>query len=349
MKTNWNQTTLGEVLTFEYGRPLDDSLRRPTGQYPVYGASGQKSRADVFYVDRPSIIVGRKGSAGEVTLTESRFWPLDVTYFASFDEDKYDLKFLYYLLKSLDLPRLAKGVKPGINRGELYSQSVRVPQRQEQQRIARILDESLAAVSLVDANIEMSLRYVQTLVGAYLESVLTQAGEGWRRTTIGEQVTLQRGFDITKDQQNPGSVPVVSSGGIKSYHDTPMVESPGVVLGRKGTLGKVFYLDTPFWPHDTTLWIKEFNGNNARFVYYFFTMLDVSSLNSGTANPALNRNQVHPIEVNWPSVEIQERIVSSLDGIADGATNLESIYRCKAVALKALERSLFHHAFTGQL
>ena len=66
-------------------------------------------------------------------------------------------------------------------------------------------------------------------------------------------------------------------------HDASMVQAPGVVLGRKGTLGKVFYLDEDFWPHDTTLWVKQFNGNYPRFVYYFFTNLDVIQLDSGAA------------------------------------------------------------------
>ena len=64
----------------------------------------------------------------------------------------------------------------------------------------------------------------------------------WKRTTIGEQATLQRGFDITKAQQRNGTVPVVSSAGISSWHDTAMVKAPGVVLGRKGVVGSVHFI-----------------------------------------------------------------------------------------------------------
>ncbi len=160
---------------------------------------------------------------------------------------------------------------------------------------------------------------------------------------------LQRGFDITKTQQRPGDVPVVSSGGIKSFHDTAMVQAPGVVLGRKGTLGKVFYLEHDFWPHDTTLWVKKFNGNDARFVYLFLTSLDVSQLDSGAANPALNRNQVHPIKVQWPPISQQKAIAEALDRLAHETKRLESIYQRKLAALDELKKSLLHQAFTGQL
>ena len=140
----------------------------------------------------------------------------------------------------------------------------------------------------------------------------------WITTTIGAQVLLQRGFDITKAQQRSGTVPVVSSGGVSSYHDTPSANGPGVVLGRKGTLGSVFYLDQDYWPHDTTLWVKDFKGNVPRFVYYFFRSMsaELLALDNATADPALNRNHVHPIEVLWPSRRTQEAIVDVL-GVLD--------------------------------
>ncbi len=168
-------------------------------------------------------------------------------------------------------------------------------------------------------------------------------------TTIGTQVILQRGFDITKEHQRPGDIPVVSSGGIKSFHDTAMVKAPGVVIGRKGTLGKVFFLENDFWPHDTTLWVKDFKGNEPRFVYHFFSGLDVVKLNSGTANPALNRNQVHPISTFWPPPEQQKYIASIFDSLFEETQRLESIYQQKLAALEALKKSLLHQAFTGQL
>ena len=92
----------------------------------------------------------------------------------------------------------------------------------------------------------------------------------WIYTTIGEQATLQRGIDITKAEQRPGNVPVISSAGTSSSHDTIAVKGPGVILGRKGVVGSVYYITRDYWPHDTTLWVKNFHGNNPRFVYYFF-------------------------------------------------------------------------------
>ncbi|SBT11356.1 restriction endonuclease subunit S [Vibrio celticus] len=137
-------------------------------------------------------------------------------------------------------------------------------------------------------------------------------GSNFFSTTIGEQITLQRGFDITKKEQQEGNVPVVSSGGISSYHNVSKVEAPGVVLGRKGTLGTVFFVEKDFWPHDTSLWVKDFKGNNPQFVYYFFKGMsaELKKMDVGAANPALNRNHVHPLQVEWPRREVQDQIVS---------------------------------------
>jgi type I restriction enzyme, S subunit len=121
VKKGWEEKKLGEILRLEYGKPLPYSKRKSSGAYPVYGANGEKDRTDEYYCDKRSIIVGRKGSAGEVNLTENRFWPLDVTYFVTLDHEKYDLEFIFYLFTSLELSKLAKGVKPGINRNEVYA------------------------------------------------------------------------------------------------------------------------------------------------------------------------------------------------------------------------------------
>ncbi|MBN3175707.1 restriction endonuclease subunit S [Pectobacterium brasiliense] len=157
-------------------------------------------------------------------------------------------------------------------------------------------------------------------------------------TTIGEQITLQRGFDITKKEQEEGDIPVVSSGGISSYHNVAKVSGPGVILGRKGTLGTVFFIEEDYWPHDTTLWVKDFKGNNPSFVYYFFKNMSkqLKGMDVGAANPALNRNHVHPLEIKWPRSGVQKsisKILSSLDNKIKNNDNINQTLEQMAQAL----------------
>lgn len=165
----------------------------------------------------------------------------------------------------------------------------------------------------------------------------------WQETTIGQQVTLQRGVDITKAQQRIGSVPVVSSGGISSHHDTAHAKGPGVVLGRKGTLGTVFFIQENYWPHDTTLWVRDFHGNDPRFVYYFFKSMSstLSALDVGTSNPTLNRNHIHPIRVSWPTPDEQRAIARTLGALDDKIELNRQMNRTLEAMVQALFKSWF--------
>jgi type I restriction enzyme, S subunit len=261
-------------------------------------------------------------------------------------------EFLFYFLLSRKdelVAQAAGNAQPNISQIKIRNTDVPIVTLSEQQRIVGILDEAFEGIATAKANAGKNLQNARALFESHLHSILNCRGEGRVRSTIGDQLILQRGFDITKDQQIEGGVPVVSSGGIKSFHNRSMAPAPGVVIGRKGTLGKVFYLENDFWPHDTTLWVKDFKKNNPKFVYYFFTGLDVKRLDSGTANPALNRNQVHPIGISWPPVTEQGAIVAKLDALAAETQHLADLYEQKLAALEALKKSLLHQAFTGQL
>ena len=144
----------------------------------------------------------------------------------------------------------------------------------------------------------------------------------FHQLSLGDILTFQRGFDITKDEQSEGTVPIVSSSGISSYHNKWKVKGPGLVIGRKGTLGTVHFVHTNFWPHDTTLWVKDFKGNSPIFLSYFLRTLRLENFDVGASNPTLNRNHIHKIKVIFPRrVETQKRIaaiLSSYDGLIEG-------------------------------
>lgn len=170
---SWQRKKVGDILKLEYGKPLDKSLRTEHGKYPAYGANGIKCFSNEYYHDKATIIVGRKGSAGELTLTEDKFWPLDVTYFVTFDESEYDLKFIYFILKQLDLPSLATGVKPGINRNNVYALEVDVPEINEQRKIVTALEQSIFDIDTVQNIYEEKIKLLDELRYSVLEKALT--------------------------------------------------------------------------------------------------------------------------------------------------------------------------------
>ena len=78
----------------------------------------------------------------------------------------------------------------------------------------------------------------------------------WSELPLGDVITLQRGFDLPSQDRNPGNVPIVSSSGVSDYHSEVGVKGPGVVTGRYGTIGQVFFIKEDYWPLNTTLWVK---------------------------------------------------------------------------------------------
>lgn len=140
---------------------------------------------------------------------------------------------------------------------------------------------------------------------------------GFDEIKLGDAVTFQRGFDITKNEQSAGDIPIVSSSGVSSFHNQWKTRGPGVVIGRKGTLGTVHYLKGNFWPHDTTLWVKDFKGNNRRFIYYFIRPLHLENFDTGSSNPTLNRNHIHKIKVVFPKPYLQKKIAAVLSTYDD--------------------------------
>ena len=131
---------LGNACTFEYGKPLDQQFRKSEGEFKAYGANGPISSSTKYLVEGPCIIVGRKGSAGEITYVMESVWPLDVTYYVKHDKSKSDLRYLFYLLKSLDLKQFVRGVKPGLNRNDAYNLLITLPSLARQREIALMLD-----------------------------------------------------------------------------------------------------------------------------------------------------------------------------------------------------------------
>jgi type I restriction enzyme, S subunit len=170
----------------------------------------------------------------------------------------------------------------------------------------------------------------------------------WQILPLGEVLTFQRGFDITKDEQYAGPYPVYSSSGPKSTHREFKVRGPGVIIGRKGSLGTVFYSEGDYWPHDTTLWVKDFHGNDAKFVYYFLQMMGFERYDAGASNPTLNRNHIHAILVHWLPLPIQRRIAGILSAYDDLIeNNLRRIKILEEMARAFYREWFIHFRFPG--
>jgi type I restriction enzyme S subunit len=150
-------------------------------------------------------------------------------------------------------------------------------------------------------------------------------------------------FYLPTRKRQDGDIPVVSSSGISGYHNEAKVKAPGVVTGRYGTLGEVFYISKDFWPLNTTLYIRDFKGNDPKFISYFLQTLNLAHQNAAGAVPGLNRNALHLLPVKCPPFPIQRKIaviLSAYDDLIENNTRRIEI-------LEEMARSLYHQWFVN--
>lgn len=164
---------------------------------------------------------------------------------------------------------------------------------------------------------------------------------GWRESPLGEQINLKRGYDLPSKDRLNGHIPIYSSSGISGFHSEKMSDGPGVITGRYGTIGQVFYSISAYWPLNTTLYVQDFKKNNPKFVYYFLQQLDWEKYSDKSAVPGVNRNDVHQEPVSFPCHDEQKAIAAVLGNLDDKLDLLNRQYK----TLETMAETLFRQWF----
>lgn len=130
---------------------------------------------------------------------------------------------------------------------------------------------------------------------------------------LGDIIRLKRGYDLPASERTEGVYPVISSSGISGTHCKFKVEGPGVVTGRYGTLGEVYYTENNFWPHNTALYVEDFQSNSPMYIYYLLKCLGHIKTSDKSAVPGVNRNELHAMSVPYVGdLPEQEKLASTL-------------------------------------
>ncbi|MCZ2105368.1 MAG: restriction endonuclease subunit S [Comamonadaceae bacterium] len=170
----------------------------------------------------------------------------------------------------------------------------------------------------------------------------------WKECLLGDVVNLKRGYDLPHNARSSGPYPVISSSGITDHHSEAKVKGPGVVTGRYGTLGQVFFVQNDYWPLNTSLYVEDFKGNDPRFISYFLGTLHFGSHNAAGAVPGINRNHLHALRVNIPPLPTQRRIASILSAYDELIENSQRRIKILETMARALYREWFvHFRFPG--
>ncbi len=150
----------------------------------------------------------------------------------------------------------------------------------------------------------------------FKQTKIDDASREWQECRVGDRVELVYGDGLPERERKNGAIPVFGSNGITGFHDKALVKGPGIIIGRKGTVGQVVFSDTDFWPIDTTYYVKIKGDDDIVFWYYFLRTLGLNQMNSHSAVPGLNRDNVYEITALLPFLPEQHaiaKILSDLD------------------------------------
>ncbi len=372
MKAGWRVKPLGEVVKLNYGKAISRDVRNEHGSVPVFGANGVMDYCETPLHSEPSIIVGRKGSAGAINRTDSPFWASDVSYYTTHDKTLIDFDYLHFQLLSMDLQSMAKGVKPGINRDEVYALHVSLPPLEEQQRIVAILDEAFEGLARARAHAEANLHNARELLERELETALDELSLKYGKTELGCVADFRNGFAFKSEKFKPSGEPIVRISNIQfgevdatkmvytdpsdyredlsRYRVQPdelLIAMSGATTGKVGfnTTGKVLLQNQRvgrFCPTD-----------RLRLSYLYFLLstkvAEHLAISAGAAQPNLSTKQIEEIELPVPPLDIQDAFVADIETLRAAVNNLKEVYLEKLQSLSSLRQSLLQKAFAGEL
>lgn len=361
---------ISNVLKLEYGKALPDSDRDMDGLYAAYGANGEKTRTNKFLYSEPSIIVGRKGSAGELTLVKNKFWALDVTYYVTHNKSETDLYYLYYALQTMNLTSFARGVKPGINRNDVYELEIPLPSLTTQKNIVAKLDAIFAEIDKATAAAEANAKNAEAL----FESVLRQAykiKDGLKTVELGNICYIMGGGTPSKSNPNfyIGDIPWATVRDMNNDYleetdfkinkeavkesSTNIIPKNNVVIATRVGLGKVCILKQDTAINQDLRGVVPKNQKELDVNYLFFWFKSISKIivdaGRGATVHGVTLPFIKSLQIPLPPIALQEEIVAKLDAISEEVKKSSKSYSDKISELVKLKQSILKQAFNGEL
>jgi type I restriction enzyme S subunit len=229
------------------------------------------------------------------------------------------------------------------------------PPLPEQKKIASIL----TSVDEVIENTQKQIDKLQDLKKATMNELLTkgightafkdselgQIPKSWEVGRFDEFITLQRGHDLPTQNRKKGVIPIFGSNGIVGLHNNSIIKETGVITGRSGSIGGVHFVKGLYWALNTTLYVKDFHGNDAEFISHYLKFFDLERFATGTGVPTLNRNDVHNQIIKFPPFEEQLKICDAI-GVIESRLELILMKLSQAQSLK---KSLMQDLLTGKV
>jgi len=347
---NWPAVKVREIATAHYGKALKRENRDESGSFEVFGSSGSVGQHSEPLVKHPTLVVGRKGSVGEVIWAPNGGWIIDTAYFLELkDTEVIDLRYLYYALKRAKLDRRTITTSiPGLNRDDLYDSEVPLPPIKEQKRIATILDKADNICRKRQQAIQLADEFLRAVFLDMFGDIPAKKSpfelKGCRGAVSAASGKSSKA--VFSDQTT--EIPIYGGNGINGYATKALYDEPVIVVGRVGQQCAITHLTSgPSWVTDNAIVVKIVDKQQFNPVYlaHAFKNSPIRNVVTRLDLPFVNQAMIldhpiphPPIELQNKYADIHKKVLRTVDGLNKSAD--DSLTNFSSLAQKA---------FTGQL
>ena len=278
--SEWNECRIGKVVTLRQGLCINSKTKHLLANkgHVLLRITDLINGTEIQYIDenipkkflatKKDLIFSRTGQVGLVF--KGREGVVYNNCFTVSPTEEIDSDYLYWFLKTKFAYDYANGVASGaaqldLNHDSFRSMYISYPEKKVQQQIASILT---AYDNLIETNNQRIATLEQLAQQIYKEWFVRMRFPGWEHTPhhhgipdgwkiedLGEIITLEYGKSLVQESRLDGSIPVYGSSGMVGFHNKSLVNSPGIIVGRKGNVGAIHFVNQPFYPIDTVFYV----------------------------------------------------------------------------------------------
>jgi type I restriction enzyme S subunit len=351
----WSLKPLSDVAEFLDGRrrPVKDVDRaKMRGDIPYYGASGIVDYVSEYLFNEDLILLGEDGENILSRNTRLAFkvsgksWVNNHAHVLR-PRPETELGYLVEFLESLNFEKFNTGTaQPKLNKFVCSGIPICCPPVREQRAIATALSD----VDALIAGLERLIAKKRDIKQAAMQQLLTGGtrlpgfiGE-WASVQLGNLLNVCHGKNQREVEVPDGPYPILATGGQIGTACQPLHDRPSVLIGRKGTINKPQYMDTPFWTVDTLFYCDVHQPNSAKFLYYRFLLIDWMQYNEASGVPSLNGRTIERVEIVCPHSEEQTAIAAVLSDMDADLSALES----RLAKTRAIKQGMMQELLTGR-
>jgi len=361
----WEVKPLKDILTIQYGKDQKE-VESESGKYPILGSGGVIGYTNNFLYDKPSVLIGRKGTINNPQYMETPFWTVD-TLFYSHIKNKNVPKWVFYVFQSInwDSYNEASGV-PSLSTANINRIEVLRPTVKEQEQIAKIL-------STLDKNIETTNRLIEKeknikkalmqelltngidkdghirtrATHAYKESELGLIPEEWELVSLDDFFKLKSGDTKPEDTSDSGIYEVYGGNGITGYSNSKNNNDETLIIGRVGEYCGSIYLVNECWITDNALYItKKVKKFDTQYMFYLLHFLNLNKYKSETGQPLLNQTTIGNVKTSYPKDKYEQKQIAKILTTQDKKIEIEETNLAK---LKELKKGLMNDLLSGKV